>query len=539
MAEALPVPDLSHRTRDASALAGDLVCMALLVLAWLAATAWARPLMLPDEGRYVAVAWEMLHSGQWLTPTLDGLPFFHKPPLFYWITAASLKLFGMGELAARAAPILGATLGALALYAFTQRWLGRALARRVLLVLAVQPLFFVGGQFANLDMLVAGIIVATVLALAHVALCLERGLPARHVLVLAYALAALGVLAKGLIGFVLPALVIGSWLLLRGRWLLLPSLLSLPGVALFAAIAVPWFLAMQQRFDGFFHYFFVVQHLQRFASSGFNNVQPWWFYVAVLVVMGLPGLLWSRTLLQRDYWRAGGDGLLASVRLLMALAAGCVLVFFSLPQSKLIGYILPAVPPLAWLMADASLAATGPSGPSGPSGPAGRRRAWLGCMALSAALGLAAVAGLAVSHVHSSRELGLALKSQRHMGEPVYMLDGYWYDLPFYARLREPVPVVGHWSDAAINRHDNWRKEMKDAAGFAPQLGRWLLPQPGQLPARLCAAGVSWVVGDQNARRNYPFLVQQPLARDQAAALWRVDSREPGMAAALGCGPRL
>src|SRR5256885_13743423 len=86
----------------------------------------------------------------------------------------------MGELAARAAPILGATLGALALYAFTQRWLGRALARRVLLVLAVQPLFFVGGQFANLDMLVAGIIVATVLALAHVALCLERGLPARH-----------------------------------------------------------------------------------------------------------------------------------------------------------------------------------------------------------------------------------------------------------------------------------------------------------------------------------------------------------------------
>src|SRR2546427_9573791 len=63
--------------------------------------------------------------------------------------------------------------------------------------------------------------------------------------------------------------------------------------------------------------------------------------------MGLPGLLWSRALLQRDYWRAGGDGLLASVRLLMAVAAGCVLVFFSLPQSKLIGYILPAVPPLA------------------------------------------------------------------------------------------------------------------------------------------------------------------------------------------------
>src|SRR5260370_33692170 len=152
MAEGLPGPDLSHRTRDASGLAGDLGCMALLVLAWLAATAWARPLMLPDEGRYVAAAWEMLHSGQWLTPTLDGLPFFHKPPLFYWITAASLKLFGMGELAARAAPILGATLRALALYAFTQRWLGRALARRLLLVLAGPPLFLAGGQSPHLSM---------------------------------------------------------------------------------------------------------------------------------------------------------------------------------------------------------------------------------------------------------------------------------------------------------------------------------------------------------------------------------------------------
>jgi 4-amino-4-deoxy-L-arabinose transferase-like glycosyltransferase len=523
----LPVTELVQPEGATHPLLRELARMALLTVAWLAATAWVRPLMLPDEGRYVAVAWEMLHSGQWLTPTLDGLPFFHKPPLFYWITAASLKLFGMGELAARAAPILGATLGALSLYAFTHRWRGQALARRVLLVLAVQPLFFVGGQFANLDMLVAGFIVATVLALAHVALCLERDLPARRMLVLAYALAALGVLAKGLIGFVLPALVIGSWLLLRGRWRLLPSLLSLPGMALFAAMALPWFFAMQQRFEGFFHYFFVVQHLQRFASSGFNNVQPWWFYLAVLGGLSLPGLWWSRALLDRGYWRAAGDGLVASVRLLMVLAAACVLVFFSLPQSKLIGYILPAVPPLAWLMADASLAATGPSG---------RRRAWLGCMALSAALGLAAVAGLAVSHVHSSRELGLALKSLRHSGEPVYMLDGYWYDVPFYARLHEPVPVVGRWDDAAIDLHDNWRKEMKDAAGFSPQLGRWLLPQPADLPSRLCGAGISWVVGDQNARRNYPFLARQPVVRDQATALWRVDSREPGMAAALGCG---
>ena len=75
----------------------------LLALAWLALTLGARPLALPDEGRYVSVAWEMLTSGNWLFPTLDGLPFFHKPPLFYWITAGSLGLFGTHEWASRLA----------------------------------------------------------------------------------------------------------------------------------------------------------------------------------------------------------------------------------------------------------------------------------------------------------------------------------------------------------------------------------------------------------------------------------------------------
>ena len=83
-----------------------------IVLLWLAATAWMRPLMHPDEGRYATVAWEMLRSGDWLTPTLDGMPFFHKPPLFYWITAAALWLLGPIEIAARTASLLGASLGA-------------------------------------------------------------------------------------------------------------------------------------------------------------------------------------------------------------------------------------------------------------------------------------------------------------------------------------------------------------------------------------------------------------------------------------------
>src|SRR5574337_1051275 len=387
---------------------GGLAVLAL-ILAWLAATAWMRPLMLPDEGRYAEVAWEMLRSGDWLTPTLDGLPFFHKPPLFYWITAAALSVAGLTEIAARAASLLGATLGAFSLYLFTRRWCGVASARRALAVLLVQPLFFAGAQFANLDMLVAGCITATVLALAHAALCFEQGTAHRRVLWLAYGLAALGVLAKGLIGFVIPAMVVGLWLVLRRRWRTVVALLSLPGLALFLALAAPWFVAMQQRFGGFLHYFFVVQHFQRFAAGGFNNAQPFWFYPVAVALCSLPAILWARGVFARGYFAAGGQR--GTVRLLMALAVGCVLLFFSLPQSKLLGYILPAVPPLAWLIADVSARADESTA---------RRRRWWATLACGALVGLALVIGLALDQRHSTRGLGLALRAQHQDGEPVY-----------------------------------------------------------------------------------------------------------------------
>ena len=498
-----------------------------LVLVWLAATAWMRPLMLPDEGRYAAVAWEMLRSGDWFTPTLNGLPFFHKPPLFYWITGAALSVLGLTEMAARAASLAGATLAALSLYLFTRRWCGLQAARRALWLVLVQPLFYVGGQFANLDMLVAGCITATVLALAHAALCFEQGLPHRRALLLAHGLAALGVLAKGLIGFVIPSMVIGVWLLLRWRWRTVWALLSLPGLALFLLVAAPWFLAMQQRFDGFLHYFFVVQHFQRFAAGGFNNAQPFWFYPAVLALMSLPGLLWARGLFARGYFTDASAPQHAVVRQLMAVAVACVLLFFSLPQSKLLGYILPAVAPLAWLMADASQAAS--------AGPA-RQRWWWATLAFSALLGLAVVVGLTMDQRHSRRSLGLALGARHVPGEPVFMLKTYLYDVPFYARLQEPVFVVDEWSSPDIALRDNWRKEVADAGQFAPELAARLLLTPESLPAALCRLPVSWVIGAEDLRERYPFLAQaEAVHKGHGENLWRVDSRQSAQFTALNC----
>src|SRR5215813_10226343 len=251
--------------------------LGLAVFVWLAATAWVRPLTLPDEGRYVGVAWEMVRSGNWLVPTLDTLPFFHKPPLFYWLTAGAISTLGHNEWSARLPSLLAATGAAVGLFVFLERWADRTTARTALLVLATTPFFFAGAQFANLDMLVAASITGTLLCCAHVVLAFRHQQSLRRpTLAAAYALAALGVLAKGLIAIAIPVLVIGVWLAAVGELRLILRLVWWPGVVLFALIAVPWFLLTELRYPGFLQYFFIHHHFERYLTAKFNGKQPFW-----------------------------------------------------------------------------------------------------------------------------------------------------------------------------------------------------------------------------------------------------------------------
>ncbi len=505
-----------------------LVVLALMLFV-LAATAWMRPLMLPDEGRYVGVAWDMLRSGDWLTPTLNGLPFFHKPPLFYWITAASMSIFGLHEWAARLASIVGAALGAFALWWFLRRWWGERLAGLTAVALLAQPLFFIGGQFANLDMLVAGCITATIALGADAALSMHSGRPWRGALAGAWATAALGVLAKGLIGIVIPGGVLLIWLLLLRRWRIIGRLLWWPGLLLFAVVALPWFWAMELRFPDFLHYFFVVQHFQRFAGSGFNNVWPFWFYPAVLLLASLPWLPWLLGNLRpspEPLAALHDDG--RAVTLLMLCWCLLVLLFFSIPASKLLGYILPAVPPLAALMARGFVAWR--------LDPMHKRKAWGLSLAVSAVLGLGVVVGVAVQQPKSLRSLGQTLASQHVPNEPVLMLGSYYYDLPFYARLKAPVVVIDDWQQAAAHPRDDWQKELGDAGRFAPSRAGAELLMPDALPHKLCAAASNWVVGPVVALAAFPFLSQLPVVASQRdIRLWHVDTTRPEVFKALHC----
>ncbi len=479
----------------------------LLLTLWLLTTMGLRPLLLPDEGRYANVARDMLTSngGDGLVPLLNGLPFFHKPPLLYWLDMLAMSVVGVNQFSARFAPFVGAWVMGAALFMAVRRWHGAAAARATLLVLATCPFFFIGGQYANLDMLVGGLITATVLAFAR---AVDDGSRSLRWMLLAWALAAASVLAKGLIGFVLPALVIAPWLLAQRRWRDVLWLLHPLGLLLFVALALPWFALMQARYPGFFDYFIMEQHFRRFAQASFNNVHPAWFYVAVLPLLTLPWSGWLPASLMklRQSWR----GFSASDRSRWGLWAWWlvgVIGFFSLPSSKLVGYALPALAP--WCAVLGVAVAT-----------SHRLSKWTLAFAVCACLGLvsflaspAAMTALRIKPPTSSKAAAAVLAAQIKPSDRVVFVDEMFYDLPFYAGLKQPPLVASDWADPNVPLRDNWRKELFDAARFDPSRGRELLIPIDRLNDLTCKEGAVWFVLKD---ASMPRMVQVPGAVNMA-----------------------
>lgn len=469
---ALPASAPGTDGMRANRLPGAAVTLAALAL-WLLATLGLRPLMLPDEGRYAEVAREML-LGDPLVPLLHGLPFFHKPPLMYWLDMAAMQVFGVNAFAVRVAPALGGWLMGAALYAELHRRVGPREASITLGVLATMPYFFLGAQFANHDMLVAGLITAAVV-LARRAVDDPLRTPLRWV-VAAWCAMALAVLAKGLIGLVLPALVVGPGLLVQRRWRTLARLVHPLAVGAFALIAVPWFAAMQLRYPGFLDYFVLDQHVRRFAQAGFNNPRPFWFFVPVLLVLTLPWSLWLAL--------AAGRLRPAAQQPLVAWAAAhawwlvAVVWFFSLPHSKLVGYVLPALAPLAALLGLAVC----------------QGRAWRWVLPAAALACLATVLALAWAAPGSSRDVGQALALRSKPGDRVVFVDSPFFDVAFYAGLVYPPILLSDWDDPRIAQQDSWRKALVEAARFAPPDGARRLWRTAAAAALLCQVDTVWFV---------------------------------------------
>ncbi|CCJ51209.1 ArnT family glycosyltransferase [Bordetella parapertussis] len=511
-----------HAVSPGQARSWSLPAVGWLLLAvgvWLAFLSWMRPLALPDEGRYAGVAWDMLRNGSFAVPLIDGMPYFHKPPLYYWLAELSFRLFGVNEWAARLPSALAAWASAVALYLFVRRHRDAASATLCVLVLATLPLFFGGAQYANMDMLVAGMITLCVLAGADTALRVRGGQAWRAMALATGVCAALAMLAKGLIGLVLPGAILLAWLAWRRDWRGLRALPWPPAILAFAVVAVPWFWLMQVRYPGFFQYFFVHQHFERFAQTGFNNVQPFWFYLPVIAGLALPWSLWAGGLLRKQFWAADADP--DGLRRLALVWLAVIVAFFSMPQSKLVGYIMPVLPPLAFLLAEVVMGAL-----RDPAVARATRRMARVSALVAVAICVTAVFVASFNARGSSRELALSLRGELRPDDTLVALHTYPFDLQLYAHAARPMWVVDDWSNPEIPKRDNWRRELYDAVQFEPALGERLLVSADTFQQRLCQAPEGsryWVWGTAADEEAYaPLRGQAARFADARRSLWLV-----------------
>jgi 4-amino-4-deoxy-L-arabinose transferase-like glycosyltransferase len=303
------------------------------------------PLIGPDEPRYARVAVEMSRSGDLVTPTLQGEPWLEKPALYYWMAAAAFRAFGETETAARLPSIASALLltGATALVG--ARLYGGAAGLHAGFALGTCLLVFIYGRAASMDMLLAATVTASVGLLALAAL----GIAGRLAIPAAFVFAALATLAKGPLGAILPALAAGGYILAARDWRFLRRLASPVGWALFVLVAAPWYiLVIRAEGRAFLDTFLLEHNLQRFTSTIHRHPGPFVYYVPVLLAGLFPwsGLLVPALALVRP--RTDRADLFVLSWLLLPL------LFFSLAGSKLPGYVLPCLPPLALLIGRAA-----------------------------------------------------------------------------------------------------------------------------------------------------------------------------------------
>lgn len=363
----------------------------LFLLAWLYALG-NRTLVPTDEGRYAEMAREMLLTGDWITPRLNGIKYFEKPPLQTWMNAATFAIFGPGEWQARLWTGLSSLLG-IALAGYAGRRLFDARTGLYAMLILGSCFMWVGlGHINTLDMGLSGmmalVLFSLLLAQHDGATSMER----RRWMLACWAGMALSVLSKGLIGVVLPGAVLVLYTGISRDWGIWARLNLIRGLLLFFAICTPWFVLVSLKNPEFPHFFFIHEHFERFLTKVHRRAGPWHYFIPLLLLGITPwlGLLpqslingvrrLSGTNANAGAGGAGaaspdtpasgqppanlpesGSGLalpdaVAGVTLfrpglMLVIWSAFIFFFFSYSSSKLPSYILPIFPALALLVA--------------------------------------------------------------------------------------------------------------------------------------------------------------------------------------------
>ncbi len=325
------------------------------MLALAAAVAWfaaldLRLLQHPDEGRYGEIAREMAASGDWVTPRLNDLKYFEKPPLQYWLGAIAFDALGVNEWTARLPSAFAGFLAVLAV-GFTAARLASPDAGAFAALVLGGTVWHAGiAHFLSVDAVLSACMTLALCAFLlaqrpQIAPATQRGW-----MLAAYAAAALATLAKGLIGVAIPGAALVLYTLVTrdaGPW---RRLHLLPGLAVYLLVAAPWFVLVSRANGEFARFFFIHEHFERFLTENHNRTGEWWYFVPWFVLGLMPWILVWVVTLPRS-WREAVryDNGFSWARFCLVWCA-FIFAFFSMSGSKLPSYILPMFPALALVL---------------------------------------------------------------------------------------------------------------------------------------------------------------------------------------------
>ncbi len=307
-----------------------------------------------DEPRYAQVAREMLERHDWVTPVLGGHAWLEKPPLYYWQAMLTYSVFGVSDVAARLPAAIDATLLVIAVYLFFRRF-RRDVEVDAALITASCAGVIGYAHAASMDMALAASF-----SIGMLSWWAWRENGKKIFLGLFYVCMALGMLAKGPVAPFLAAAVILIFALATREFRVAVRTAWLPGILVFCAIALPWYFAVQMRNPQFFREFILQHNVARFSSNLYHHPEPFWYYLPITALAFVPWTVYVIAAIVESVrlWWAQRRGVLSEPDLewQFSMFACCWLivpvVFFSISQSKLPGYILPAIPAGAVLLAN-------------------------------------------------------------------------------------------------------------------------------------------------------------------------------------------
>jgi len=304
-----------------------------------------------DEPRYAQVAREMLERGDWVTPTLGGRPWLEKPPLYYWQAMLVYRVFGVSDAAARIPSSIDAALMVVGVYLFFRKFRPGVEVDAALMSASCAGIIGYA-RAASMDMALTA-----TFAMAMLAWWSWRESGKRIYLAAFYGCIALGMLAKGPVAPLLAAAVVVFYSIAVGQRNLIARTLWAPGILLFLALGLPWYMAVELRNPQFFREFILEHNLARFSTNLYHHPEPFWYYIPVLLLALVPWIVFIIAAFAESagvWWRERRTSVDLELQFRILLCSWLIVpvAFFSISGSKLPGYILPAVPAGAILLAD-------------------------------------------------------------------------------------------------------------------------------------------------------------------------------------------